>query len=310
MSEENTGALSASEAAYFESGGETEITVEAVTPEPDQQPEAPAPEVQGQQPEPEGDKSKFVPHGALHAEREEHKKTRSELQQLREQQAVLNDRWNTILTAQKPAVEEVKAPPNPEEDIFAYSKWQADQLKALQDKVDGRERQETEQRQASQADQALWGEWSQSAQSFAAEKQDFGDAVKYLSDAREKQLTAIGRLDQRLSTPQARTEQINAELKGIILAAKQNGISPAEAVYQIAKDYGFTAPAPDPVVVSEKLDQIDAAQTASRTLAGTPGKPAGDAMTAEAIASMPAADFDRWYAKPENQQRFNKLMGG
>jgi len=312
MSEENQGGLSASEAAYFESGGETEITVELPSI-PEDTPAHPIPAAVDPENPPHdaadnADKNKFVPHGALHAEREERKKLQTQLAELQTKSAVLEDRWNTILKVQQPQ-EETKAPPDPNEDIFAYSKWQAEQLEALKAKVEGREQQEVQSRQQMEQEQAVWSEWSQSAQSFASQTPDFGDAVKFLSGAREKQLTAMARVDPRFADQNGRTQQINAELKGIILAAKQQGISPAEAVYQIAKDYGFTAPMPDPAQTSEKIEQIDAAQNASRTLAATSGKPAGDALTAQAIADMPAAEFDRWLSKPENQQRFNKLMG-
>jgi hypothetical protein len=312
MSEENQGGLSASEAAYFESGGETEIVNDTPTPEP-QQPAVVEPQPEAViEPGAEPDKTKFVPHGALHAEREERKKLQAQFEELRTKNAVLEDRWNTILTARQPTQEEVK-PPNPEEDIFAYSKWQADQLQALQQKIETREQQEAQSRQQTEQEQALWNEWNQSVQSFAAQTADFKDAAQFLSDAREKQLVALSRVDPRFANPQARTQQINAELKGIVLAAKQQGMSPAEMVYQISKDYGFAGaqqPAPEPHVISEKIEALDAAQAASRTLASSNGKAAGDALTAQAIADMSPAEFERWHSKPENQARFQALMGG
>lgn len=310
MSEENQNGLSASEAAYFESGGETEITVEAPTPGAEQQPAAVEPTPEAVIESAADDKNKFVPHGALHAEREERKKIQAQLEEFKTKHAILEDRWNTILTARQPAQEEAKAPPNPDEDIFAYAKWQGEQVEALKAKIEGDEKARAAQLNETAQEQAVWNEWSQSAQSFAAQTADFGDAVKFLSSARDKQLTAMARVDPRFANPQGRVQQINAELKSIVLAAKQQGVSPAEAVYNIAKDYGFTAPLPDPQVTSEKIEALDAAQNASRTLAASPGKQPGDALTAQAIADMSPAEFERWHSKPENQARFNQLMGG
>lgn len=315
MSEENQGGLSASEAAYFESGGETEITIEPAAPEAEQQPAVvePTPEAVI---EPEaaldGDKSKFVPHGALHAEREERKKIQAELAEFKTRHAVLEDRWNTILKVQQPQQEEVK-PPNPEEDIFAYAKWQGEQMEALKARIEGESKAKAENEASNAQEQALWNDWNQSVQTFAAQTADFKDAAQFLSDTREKQLVALSRVEPRFASPQARTQQINAELKGIVYAAKQQGISPAEMVYQISKDYGFAGaqqPAPEPHVISEKIEALDAAQAASRTLASSNGKAAGDALTAQAIADMSPAEFERWHSKPENQARFNTLMGG
>jgi hypothetical protein len=301
--------LSPSEQAFFESGGQTEIveTPAETSSEPAQiEQTGVVQEVSSERDE----KGRFVPHQALHAEREEHKKTKSELEQIRQRQAVLDDRWNTLLKANQPAeAQQPAAPPNPEEDIFAYSKWQADQLKALQDKVDGREQQEQQSRQEVEQEQALWGEWSQSAQSYAATQTDFGDAVKFLSDARDRQLQALSIANPGFANEQGRVQQINTELKSIVIAAKQQGMSPAEAVYKIAQGYGYAA-APPSLKLPDSLAKIDAAQNASRTLAASPGRDAGDPMSAEAIASMSNTEFDTWYRDPANAKRFDALMRG
>ena len=322
MTDQSTSGLSAAEEAYFSSGGETEIV--AAQPEPvvtpDPSPEAivdPAAVVEPSAPD-RDDKGRFVPHQALHAEREEHKKTRSELQTLREQQAILNDRWNTLLAATKQPEQQPEAPPNPEEDIFAYAKWQGDQIKALTEKVEGRDKAETEARTAAEQERELWGHWSQSAQAYAATAPDFGDAVKFLSDARTKQLNALAVVDPNFSDAEGVTNQINAELKAIVASARARGENPAKVVHDIAKAYGFAGAAPSPTPtpapaaaeLAGKIAQIDAAQTASRTLAAAPGRDAGDPMSPEAIAAMSTSEFDAWMKSPENAKLFQKMMGG
>lgn len=314
-------ALSPSEQAFFESGGETEI-IEAEQPTNDapqgdlaaqiEQPDVVQPETVAER----DDKGRFVPHQALHAEREEHKKTKFQLEEIGRKQAVLEDRWNTLLKLQQPAeAQQPTAPPDPNEDIFAYSKWQAEQLEALKTKVEGREQLEAKTQQEMAQEQALWGEWSQSAQSYAATQKDFGDAVKYLSEARDRQLQALSIANPGFSNEQGRVQQINNELKQIVLAAKQQGMSPAEAVYKIAQGYGYAVAQPaqaDPATLKlpDSLAKIDAAQNASRTLAATTGRDAGDPMSAEAIANMSNTEFDAWYRDPANAKRFDSLMRG
>ena len=318
MTDESTGGLSAAEEAYFSSGGETEIVAAQPEPEvtPEQSPEAvvdPAAVVEPAAPD-RDDKGRFVPHQALHAEREEHKKTRSELQTLREQQAILNDRWNTLLAATKQPEQQPEAPPNPEEDIFAYAKWQGDQIKALTEKVEGRDKAETEARTAAEQEREVWSHWSQSAQSYAAENADFGEAVKFLSNARTAQLKALGVVDPNFNNDQGVLNQINAELRSIVVAAKAQGQNPAKVVHDLAKVYGFAGAAPSPAPAASelagKIAQIDAAQTASRTLAAAPGRDAGDPMSPEAIAAMSTSEFDAWMKSPENAKLFQKMMGG
>lgn len=311
--EQNAGGLTAAEEAYFSSGGEAEIAAEpASTIEP-------SPEQQAQQPEPEAapqdrdEKGRFVPHQALHAEREEHKKTKAELEQIRQQQAILNDRWNTLLTATKQPEQTPEAPPDPNEDIFAYAKWQGDQLKALQERVESRDKTEQQQRQIAEQDREVWNHWSQSAQSYATEAPDFGDAVKFLSETRTNQLKALAAVDPRFADDNGILGQINAELRSIVVAAKEKGQNPARVVHELAKAYGFAAKAPEAAPnngLTEKLAQIDAAQTASRTLAASPGRNAGDPISPEAIANMSNAEFEAWMKVPENARRFNSMMGG
>jgi len=322
-------ALSASEQAFFESGGVTEVvdTPEVVAegaPQVDlaaatgdgQQPDG---QLQTEQPDQQDgldrdEKGRFVPHQALHAEREEHKKTKAQVAAVEQQLAVLNDRWNTLLTLrqqQEQPKQEEQPPPNPEEDIFGYAKWQAEKVKALEDKLNNQETQTRQQQEVAQQEQAIWNEWSQSAQSYAAQKPDFGDAIKWLSDFRGKQLSAMAMIDDRFSTPQGVNEQINQELRAIVLSAKQKGVNPAEVVHQIALSYGFQAKAPDPANVDlpEKLAGIASAQEAARTVGQVTGRTGGDAMTPESIAAMPPAEFERWAADPKNARLLDKMLG-
>ncbi len=319
MTDQSTSGLSAAEEAYFSSGGETEITVETAPvadPAPNVDPVDPsAAVVDPAAPQERDDKGRFVPHQALHAEREEHKKTKAELEQIRQQQAILNDRWNTMLAVNKQPEQQAETPPNPEEDIFAYAKWQGDQLKALQEKIDSRDKAQEQAAAVTQADNELWGHWSQSAQAYAATNTDFGDAVKFLSDTRTAQLKGLALVDPNFANEQGILNQINAELKAIVAASKQKGMDPAQAVHEIAKAYGFNgakAPTADPAAadLAGKISQIDAAQNASRTLAASPGKNAGDPLSPEAIASMSTKEFEAWMKVPENARRFEKMMGG
>lgn len=322
MPDENT-TLSASETAFFESGGETEIVE---TPE--------APEVVTEQPEKvetaetaepvveqaRDEKGKFVPqvpHSVFHAEREEHKRTKSELQTIKERQAVLEDRWNTLLKATAAPEVQEETPPDPNVDVFAALKWTQDKLLEQQKSAQETRQQQEQREQAQQQEQQVWTYWQQDAATYTKENPDFGNAAKWLSDYRDKQLTAYSAVDQRFSSPQARNAQIELELKDIIIRGAQSGRSPASIVYEIAKGYGYTKPAettetvdPANVELSEKLTTIDKAMAQSKTLGQAAGRAGGDALSAEAIASMPEREFEAWMKTPANAARFRTLMGG
>lgn len=305
--EENVGGLSAEETAYFESGGEKPLVIENETDNAGKvQPEA---ETQGEQGR--DDKGRFVPHQALHAEREEHKKTRAELAEMRQFKAVMEDRWNTLLKATEKPKEQEDAPPDPSVDIFAYSKWQQEQFNKLQSKIAEKEQQETQARQSQERDRAIWSHWQNSVQSYASQQADFGDAATFLAEARDKQLSALGVVDARLKDKAARDAQVNEELKGIILAAGQQNINPAEAVYQIAQQYGYQPKAADPggLKLPENLQKIAQAQEQSKTIGTAPARGGSDALSLDAIMSMPRGEFEAWMKEPKNSRLFDKLMG-
>lgn len=305
--------MTAEEARYFETGG--------VETPPPSEPEAPAPEtlnpVQDDEVTDEDDQSRdsrgrFVPHQALHQERAERKKAQQELENIRQKQAILEDRWNTLLAVkgdqQKPVDD---TPPDPDQDIFAFSKWQADQLRQLQEKVTGREQQETQSRQQAAEEAAIWSDWQTSATSYAQENPTFNDAAVHLATARDKQLEAMANLYPQFANKAARDQQMNAELRDIIATAKKSGVNPAEAVYNLATNgYGFQAQAPDngAMKLPDALAKVQAGQNASRTLASSGGRSQADPMSAEAIANMSENDFKEFIKDPANAKRFEQML--
>lgn len=309
-------ALSKEEQAYFETGGAElpspvseapEInTADTSAPEA-LEPSQPSPEQSSEQPRDE--KGKFVPHQALHAEREEHKKTKAQLEEINRRQAILEDRWNTMLKATQAQKEPEQGPPDPETDIFGHAKWQAEQLRKLEAQLSERQKQEEQFYQQSQAEQEITNYWQASVQDYATRTPEFRDAAQWLSDFRHKQLEALAIVDKRMADPAARNQQIDAELKAIIGQAKQEGLNPAELVHQLAKGWGFAPkPAEQTITLPDKLSSIEKAQQASRTLASTGGK-TSEPLTADAILQMPNDEFAKWMSDPANERRFAKMMG-
>lgn len=303
--------LTAEETAYFESGGQTELPAQPAEAAPAQEPQVVADDSAGQAPD-RDEKGRFVPHQALHAEREEHKKTKAELDEIRRNQAVLNDRWNTLLKLREgQEQQEAQAPPDPETDIFGYTKWQAEQLNALKTKLEDREKQDSQRQQIETQEREIWTTWSQDANAYAAEKPEFGEALTFLSGMRANQLKALGAIDPSLSTEAAITQQINNELRSIVVQSRQAGVSPAKFVHDLAIAYGFKAQPADPakVTMPDKLASIAGAQEAARTVGQVPGRAGGDALTPEAIAAMSPAEFDRWAADARNARLLDKMLG-
>jgi len=304
-------ALTPSEQAFFDTRGETAPVVEETN-----QPAVVDAPANDQPPADEGQardaNGKFIPHAVFHAEREEHKKTRSELEEVRKQQAVLNDRWNTLLSANKEPEQQKPEIPDPENDIFGYMKYQGEQLKALQDQTAAEKRQAEEQRQAQAAQQDIDNTWRQSATAFAAKEPTFMEAATFLSNSRHQQLEAMSAIYPQLADPKVRDQQISEETFQIVQAAKAANKDPAEVIFEMSKKYGYTpTSSPDAVdpnaAVNQKLDNLTKAINANKTLTGTNGPSSADPDTAEAVAKMTDSEFSAWYAK--NPGKFQKMMG-
>jgi myosin heavy subunit len=328
MAENQAGGLSEAEQAYFDSEGETSFETaetettttteaapaETVGQEPEQEPEA---QTEAEAAEAEGkgerdEKGRFVNYGALHAERAKRQQLEGEVTSLKQFKAVMEDRWRMVETAAQQQEPE-KGPPDPNEDIFAYSKWQAEQLQKLEAKVNERETAETQSREAQEYEQKVWEHWNQSAAQYKTENADFDNAVKWMSETRVKQLQALAPLNPRLQSDAGITQQINTELKEIVVAAAQAQISPAQYIYDMAKSWGYTVAPADPgkIELPGKLKGIEQAQQGSRTVGQASGARAGaDEISIDSLAAMPQNEFNEWMKVPANETRFKRMMGG
>jgi hypothetical protein len=320
MSEALADSLSPAEQAFFDSKGETAIPVEgdggaAANPggaDPVAEQVPGTDQTEGAQLRDE--KGKFVPHGAFHEERTKRQNLERQLAEMQTKQAVLEDRWNTILKVGDKK-DEPAAPPNPEEDIFGYVKWQADQLKQIQSEKQARDEADRQHQTMTKQEEAIWSTWQQSRNEYAQTNKEFDQAATWLSDFRMNQLKALSVIDPRMGNDGARNQQINEELKAIVVAAQQQGRSPAELVHQLAVSYGFKPTAAtdttDPSKsLAAQVDNLGKALEASRTLTASGGKSGADPMSAESIANMSEGEFSAWIKDPANERRFRQIMGG
>ena len=320
MSDMEEGKLSAEAEAYFSSGGEVmpENKPDTDTAQPETnavqeqlQPEMPV--IDGDGAEQEGDPDRKVPYGALHKERAKRKELEQKLQAEATAKAVLEDRWNTLAQVMQqtnePAVDD-DPEPDPNIDVFAHVQWQNRQNKKLLDQLQERESNAVQQQQVQAQEKAVADYWQDSSQEFAAKTPDYNAAVHFLSETRDKQLQSMATAYPQFQTQEGRFQQMNAELRDIVITAAKTGQSPAQVIYDMSKAYGFAGGASASNAVAEQLQTIQDAQSRNRTVAQASGSPSGDAMTAQAIADMSDKDFERWYSKPENQARFMKALGG
>jgi len=257
-------------------------------------------------------RTRTVPHQALHQERESHKGTRAELQAAREQLAQLQTIRDRIRTAQQtPAPNtEYQQPAQQPGDQGGEQQQPVPGLDHLQRRLDqieqGNRQRETREQEAG-VDQhearVLHNTLAQAEAEFRQQTPDYGDAADHLMRSRARQLQIMGVADHEI------LDTIREEAADITRVAIQQGRSPAEVVYDWAQTYGYQPKgqqAPQQQG-NAMLDAIARGQKQSRSLSSARGGSSVSDVNASAIANMSEDEFQALYATPEGKKIIDAL---
>lgn len=329
MTENTTGDLSEAEQAYFDSEGATHFEVEdnaeaqAKTETKAETDETRVLTDEEAQKAIEGkdddEKGRFVNYGALHKERSQRKELEAEVSGLKQFKAAMEEkmRWTDALLKPQEQKADEDPEPDPNQDIFAHNAWLKRQLESVQNTVASKANEDAKAKEAAAAEQQVWSRWESDSRAYMQENQDFGNAAKWLSDFRDKQLQALSVVDPQFADPRMRNWQIERELAQIVAGSAQAGRSSAQTIYEIAQGYGYQVKAPDPAELLKmpelpgKLKNVEKAQQASRTVGNGSGRTEGaDEISIDSLAAMPQGEFNEWMKVPANESRFKKMMGG
>ncbi|MBM3758299.1 MAG: hypothetical protein FJW38_30530 [Acidobacteria bacterium] len=234
-------------------------------------------------PRPEKPPAGFVPHGALHAERESRREAEARLREVNEKVANMEARFQEFIRrSQEPEV------PSFDIDPAAALKHQQD---ILAQKVDLVERREA----AMARQQEFMGRYRAAAQEFAAKKPDFGHAYQHLIAQMREELELRGYRD-----PVRREEMLQIEEADMALRLLEVGENPAEMIYRMAQRRGYKAQAP-----AARMAQLEAGAQAAQSVGAAPGRDtAQETMTLQWLSSLEGKDFDVAF---EKMKRANKL---
>lgn len=253
----------------FESGGVVEEPEKQPEPELEKQPE-PEPEPEKSEPEPEEEKK--VNYGALHEERMKRK-------ELQEKVVKMESRFEQLVQLLQPKQE--KQVPTVDEDPVANFDARLQQQEQLQSQIIQQQQAEQVQRQVVTAYQAQAAE-------YASKQPDFTDAYQHLVKGRIKELEVLG-YDTQTAAQVAQQEEFNIAYKSL-----QDGVNPAERLYQIALQRGYSKKEQSPQAPAKDLKVIEKGQQKSKPASG--GAPSGE-LSLEALAEMDDAEFDAAWEK-------------
>lgn len=284
---------------------------------------------------------RYVPHAAMHKERERRKELEAEVQRIRDEHVRAQERLNVlneIIAGQEQVGKKVeeKAPEpeadiDAEQDIFAAVNQLKKRLAERDEYIRKIEQTSTERLDAMQTTER----YRQDAVRFQVQQPDFADAYRYTIEMRRRELQAFGEPANRIEA------QIAAEENAMVrMGFNRPDKSPAKLIYELALARGYqpkpkdtpapaapapavqqTAPAPvaaQPAPVSQSLPQVaaDAAAQvrqlqngvqASASLSGAGGK-AGDGMTLQDLVNMGEEEFVQFAGKM-GAKKLDRLLG-
>jgi hypothetical protein len=266
------------------------IVPEAVEADDADDADEPVPQGAEQSGQPEQKQRRRVSRREFESERQARLKAEQNLQEQSVRSARVEERLSLLQQAlQEPAQPEAQAPvrPDPEQDIFGYTRWLEEQLNSVTSKVNGYE----EQIQTGQAEMDNERKYLDSLNNYAGTKPDFVNAYNYLMRSRAAELTARsyqitqeqlqGIMDGKVRIPQPVADALRQEERDLYRGAFEQNRDPADTVYQYATMRGYRMAAAPVAPV------VPAAGTPGAPLGGTPAAPKQSAPTAtEVIASI------------------------
>ena len=222
---------------------------------------------------------------------------RKETKELKEQMKKLQEEGASRLAEVQRRLEALANPPAPkpvfEENPAGFLKDEVDQLKKDRDAFQ-------QQTQQVQLGQAIDGRLNSSEIAFAKEHADYSEAAKHLADIIHKNLAVVG-------VPQERHDMaFKQEVRNITIAAAKAGKEPAELIYEMAKNYGYSQKKPD-TKSEEKIETLKKGEEASKSL-GSGGKGEAGALSLDSLARMDDDDFAVLVADDKKWKQIGKLM--
>lgn len=238
------------------------------------------PEVRAEKKDPS---EKNVPHGAFHEERERRKQAERELTQLRQNQAVLADRYQQLYGA----INQQQQPQIPSKDVDPLANMDArlEQSEQLARQLLMERQNEQRRQQAEHNERAFRAHVGGMEQEFSKSTPDYIEALQFVAGRRRTELEAAGYPAQQVAA------MVDRDAMMLAWDAVQQGRNPAEVIYNMAVSTGYVKKQQQ---AEQKVEALQKGAGAAKSL-GNGSAPAG-LPTMEQIANMDEDEFARFKA--------------
>jgi hypothetical protein len=221
-----------------------------------------------------------VPLAALHQERQRRQEQDRKL-------AILEDRLSRLQEGLTPKEQEEVLDVN--ENPIEYFQRENQKLKEQLEEINSFREQSVQQTQQHQQMQQFKTAYASAAQEYAKQQTDFSDAYKFVVESRMTELQTLG-YDQQQAAIIAQNDEA-----AFVSKAFQDGVNPAERVYQLALTRGYKKQGntQKPDVDLETIEKGVKDSKSVNAMAGSPSKP----MTLESLAEMDDEEFEKNFYK-------------
>lgn len=217
------------------------------------------------------------------------------------QQRIADLETHARLTQQRVQPPQEEPAPDPDIDPLGAMMHKLNQLNKQILELQTHQQATVQQQSAAQTFQAFKEQVGALRDQFIQQHPDFEAAYNHVRAARVADLQIFGFNQRQIDEALFREEIALAE------SAIRNARNPAEVIYQMAQRHGYvprTAPAPAAPAAAARLEQIQAAQAAARTL---PAQQAPDTdLSVETLKNASDADLNRIILDPK---AWSKLTG-
>lgn len=201
------------------------------------------------------------------------RETRGENKQLRSELAELRAKLDTLTAPPKTQADaDAQLEPDFLADPKAYVDSAKKDLKALTEKLEANEKQQTEQQKAQAEARETWGKVLESEATFVASTPDYHEALAHVRTVRTQQLQML----HPDATPQQIAQHIQGEeFQGAAQLVAQ-GKNPSEFYYNYAKTFGYKPKAAATAPATNQQQRPDKDAVRSMGSGGGEGAPAAD----------------------------------
>lgn len=235
---------------------------------------------------------KSVPLTALQEERQRRQERDAELARERENNRILQDRFNQYLLAQQQQQQQVQ---QQQPEIPAFADDPEGHLKALTQQFEQRiaqlqqgNQQSQQFQQEAQMRQQLVNEALASEAAYKAKVPDYDAAAAFLTNRKVAEYMALG-MDQVSAS-----QRVSMDYFGLAAHARQTGRDPADMVYGLAKAIGYTAAVPGKQPPAQQ--HVPPQNPAPTSLSSLPGATTAEddgKLTAAKLNAMSDKEFEK-----------------